>query len=256
MPTQGNWTKLKKKATKFIDQVLDNLADLAREEIKTLIDKAADRLFEEFHHSYGQHDSKGTGASVGSVARRTSHKLVRLAKNVSKVGSHKALQLSKVTHFNGKREVSMDLLDFLVGPARTLDDHAVRQALEDLINELFLSAQPSTDVEQLLRKAVEQYGAPGLLAKFWGFYLYHSFCRDFYEEWRARAGERRKNTKAKADAYKVTQEALDLVRQRINAAVKKALQDYAQKHAARLDGRSASDRPGLSELIFSNISKS
>ena len=45
------------------------------------------------------------------------------------------------------------------------------------------------DVEKQLNTALDELGVFGILASFFGHYIFKMFCRNFYEEWVKKVGE-------------------------------------------------------------------
>jgi hypothetical protein len=99
------------------------------------------------------------------------------------------------------------LLDVLAGPASTLDEAAARQALVALNDELLEETQSFEEVELALTSAIDREGLVALLQRFFGHYIFQSFCVAFYERWQSKVGSEQ------AD------KALGGVKECINAAV-------------------------------------
>lgn len=124
----------------------------------------------------------GTARNLGSFLSR-----------VGEVGLAESLRERGRDNLVGKSatEVSDALLDEFAGPASTLDNAAAREALAELRDQLLEDAVTFEDVEKKLDTALDELGLFGILASFFGFYVYKLFCRNFYEDWLKKVGNSR-----------------------------------------------------------------
>jgi hypothetical protein len=196
MPSGGNWTDLKREATKFAQSGPASDASM---------------LLQHFIHANGGAagwaSGKGGGgnragktAIIGGAARQAGRKLGGFLARVGSSGLATALEdigLSKLVGHTAS-EISMALLDVLAGPASTLDNAAARLALAALMKELLRADKPFAAVEKAFYQALDKLGVARILTRFFGLYLYECFCRNFYEVWARKVGERKANSQLKS----------------------------------------------------------
>lgn len=198
MPTGGDWTPLKKDATKFVNDggtgpvspvklLRDYLA--ANGGVRAL---SRGRGGKRGGHTGGDGGRRGghDGGRGGLAARKVGRNLGGFLSSVGSVGLDEALRAVGLDDLIGRpaAEVSAGLLNALSDPANTLDEHAARLALAKLNDEILRDAESYEDVGHRLAEALDQRGLTSLLANFFGHYLYERFCRDFYENWAKKVG--------------------------------------------------------------------
>ena len=212
MPSGGNWTPLKREATKFVKDPVSAASNggdtnptavspevLLRDYLRAL--GGAKRLSQGTGGSEstsGTHDRRGGnnrggqagGGRTGRAARNTGRNLGGFLSAVGSVGLGEALKEVGLSHLVGRSagEVSLGLLDALAAPASTLDEHAARLALAKVNDEIFGEAATYADVEEALTTALDSDGLTRIIGNFFGEYLYQLFCRDFYEGWMKKVG--------------------------------------------------------------------
>jgi hypothetical protein len=110
---------------------------------------------------------------------------------VSQVGLEEALRERGLGKIVGKpaAEIADALLDEFAGPASTLDNALARESLADIRDEILEGAKTFEDVEKQLNAVIDQIGVFGILASFFGHYIFKMFCRNFYEEWLKKVGD-------------------------------------------------------------------
>jgi hypothetical protein len=81
------------------------------------------------------------------------------------------------------------MLDEFAGPASTLDNALARESLAEVRDEILTDAETFEDVEVRLNTAMDELGIFGILASFFGHYVFKMFCRNFYEEWVKKVGD-------------------------------------------------------------------
>ena len=199
MPSGGNWTDLKREATEFV---------------KSGSSSDAARLLGQFIRvnggsagwASGRGDSKGGGGRssratiIGGGARQTGRNLGSFLARTGSDGLAAALEelgLTKLVGYSAT-EVSIALLNVLAGPASTLDDSAARLALAALLQEILGTAKPLGAVERALNHALDKIGVALILTRFFALYLYECFCRNFYETWARKVGERKAKSQLRA----------------------------------------------------------
>lgn len=208
MPTGGNWTPLKNDATDFVQGTGskeitpgDLITDFIRATggLKGLmrgnggsapsivggpaIQRAA---------TQGASGGGGTGGGGGtSAAVGTARNLGGFLSRVGEVGLERALQERGLADVVGKSasDVADVMLDEFAGPASTLDNALARESLAEIRDEILNDAETFEDVEERLNTAMDELGIFGILASFFGHYIFKMFCRNFYEEWVKKVGD-------------------------------------------------------------------
>ena len=210
MPTGGNWTPLKREATRFVQ----GSGGDGPEPDAPQRPVAPESLLRNYLHvlggakklsqGTGGGDSGGTtggtrkggggggrgGGRTGRAARNTGRSLGGFLSSVSSVGLTEALREVGLSHLIGHSaaDVSLGLLDTLAAPASTLDEHAARLALAKVNDEILGDAQTYAEVQTALTEILDNQGLTRVIANFFGEYLYQIFCRDFYEGWMKKVG--------------------------------------------------------------------
>ena len=185
MPSGGEWAPLKTDVTEFAKQ---GGSKSPASILKGYLSAAGGRdgISRGSGHGRGGGGGVGGRGSVIGTARSVGGFLNR----VHAVGLDEALREIGLPHLIDKNasEIASGLLDSLVGPASTLDEAAVRAALDDLNEELLGDAETYEDVERILTESVDSRGLVQIIGSFFGHYIYERFCRDFYERLVKRAG--------------------------------------------------------------------
>lgn len=199
MPTGGDWTPLKKDATQFANEGGQGPVSpqtLLRDYL------AASGGARGLARGVGGGGARGVGAGAqgggtssgggrtGRAAREVGRSVGGFLSSVASVGLEGALREAGLSDLVGRpaEEVSAGMLNALAEPGSTLDDHAARLALVKLNDELLRDALTYEDTERALSEALDGRGLAGILASFFGHYLYERFCRDFYENWVKKVG--------------------------------------------------------------------
>lgn len=177
MPTGGEWTPLKREATRFVK----DSGGGGTPKPHTLVNRYVGSMA--ISGGFG-----GAGGPAPTVSR-VGQSLGNFFARVGTVGLAGALREIGLGHLVGKSamEVASALVEALVGPASTLDDAAARAACDDLQQVLLGDAGPG-EVEQAYEAAVTAQGLDGILWQFLEFYIYERFLRDFYEAWEKAVG--------------------------------------------------------------------
>ncbi|MBA3632377.1 MAG: hypothetical protein H0W58_06145 [Acidobacteria bacterium] len=199
MPTGGEWTPLKREANKFIKSEGENDGQnqsdhspelLVRRYLRAIGGNENIAFGTGGERADGGSRSGGGGSSgggrVGRAASNTGRQLGGFLSGVSRVGLTQTLRERGLEHLIGKSaaEVTRGLLDAFAAPASTLDDEAVRTALDQINEELLENTQTYEDVEAALTRQIDTQGISKILANFFCKYLLRMFTRDFYETWR------------------------------------------------------------------------
>jgi hypothetical protein len=161
--------------------------------------------------------AKGGGGSFGggttSAAVGTARNLGGFLSSVADVGLEKTLRERGLESVVGKSasDVTDTLLDEFAGPASTLDNALARESLAEIRDEILNDAETFEDVEKQLNAAIDELGIFGILASFFGHYIFKMFCRNFYEEWVKKVGE----TKATASLKEIQEYIRSSVRTKL-----------------------------------------
>lgn len=135
----------------------------------------------------------GGGGTVGggAAARGVAGRFAAFVATVGTLGLGEALRRVGLSDLVGQpvREILGGLLDRLGGSASTIDDVDARAALARLQEKYLGDAADAAAIEAILEGQVANL--EGLLAEYFGFYLYELFCRVFFERLVQRVGETR-----------------------------------------------------------------
>lgn len=203
MPVGGNWTSIKHDATALV-QGSGNAEITPANVIGDFIRvNGGFRGMQKGHGGgapSGQPRAKSGGLSgniSGGASRGSTSAAIGAARNlgaflsrVGEAGFETALREQGLDALVGKSavEISDALLDEFAGPASTLDNALAREALAEVRDELLEGAKTFEDVEAQLTTALDEIGLFGILATFFGEYIFKLFCRDFYEDWVKKVG--------------------------------------------------------------------
>jgi hypothetical protein len=207
MPTGGNWTPLKNDATDFVQG--SGSAEITPSNLITNFIRATGGLAGLLRGHGGAVPLSGIksagskkpgggggggagGAGTGtSAAVGTARNLGGFLSSVADIGLEKTLRERGLEGSVGKSasDVTDTLLDEFAGPASTLDNALARESLAEIRDEILSDAETFEDVEKQLNAAIDELGIFGILASFFGHYIFKMFCRNFYEEWVKKVGE-------------------------------------------------------------------
>lgn len=204
-PTSPQWKKLKGKVTR-----LTGRGPLGSTDIK--------EIFRDFVNvSYGptRGASGPGGAARRQVSQNVARKIGRFFSSVADVGFHKAFEDAGLGLLEGKTlgEIAHLLLDHLGGPSNTLNEADARTALCDLMDEILNDTDSPEDVEKAMEARAHGEALDNLIRRFFGYYIYEQFCRDFYGQLVANIG----NEEA--------EESVDGIRDYVCEALKDAVGD-------------------------------
>lgn len=204
-PTSPQWKKLKGKVSRLTGQ--GSLSSTSRKEI----------LRDYVNVNYGS--SRGT-TNRGRAARRRAAQSVAQSiggffSSVASEGFQKAFEDAGLGSLEGKTvsEIAHSLLDYLGGPSNTLDEADARTALCDLMDEILNDADGTEDVEEVMEMRTHGVALDNLLRRFFGYYIYEQFCKDFYGQLVANIGN------------KEAAESIDEIRDYVCEALKEATGD-------------------------------
>ncbi|MGH9644929.1 MAG: hypothetical protein ACRD3Q_21205 [Terriglobales bacterium] len=248
MPSGGDWTPLKTQATEFVNSNTQGQAGAAagRALLRNYIKVRSASNSPVSGDGPGATSGKSGGGSGRGVRGRswgvgvaTAQKLGKFFSRVSEIGLADALREAGLGDLVGKSaaDVSGALLDHLAGPASTLDEASVREALVALNDELLEEAETFEDVEEALTKTIDDAGMFGVLLRFLGHYIYQCFCTDFYERFVKKVGSTR------------AAQSIKSIRDCIQAAVKSKLAGIDPKKFSW----GGSDARRISEQILGEI---
>jgi hypothetical protein len=208
MPTGGHWTPLKNDATDFVQGTGskeitpgDLITDFIRASggLKGLVrgngGNAPSIVGGPATPSAATRGGGGGGSTGGgggtSAAVGTAQNLGGFLSRVGEVGLERTLQERGLGDVVGKSaaDVADVMLDEFAGPASTLDNALARESLAEIRDEILNDAETFEDVEERLNTAMDELGIFGILASFFGHYVFKMFCRNFYEEWVKKVGD-------------------------------------------------------------------
>lgn len=182
MPTGGAWTPVKREASKFLKNNGTNSAAAPN----------PDNLLRLYYGARGGSGGGGGGAGggFGGAAQRTGQALGGFLSNVQNLGLSEALREVGLAHLINKSfsEISKAILNLFTSPGSSLDEHAVREALIAVNDEMVSGAEEFDGVESALKANIDENGVAGIVQLFFGEYIYHLFCQDFYETWCQKEG--------------------------------------------------------------------
>jgi hypothetical protein len=205
MPTGGNWTPLKNEATDFVQGT--GSKDITPANLLSDFIRAIGGVKGLVRGHGGSAPSSGGGQAAGGSSKRaggtggggggtsaavgTAQNLGGFLSRVGEVGLTESLRERGLDDAVGKSasDVSDTLLDEFAGPASTLDNALARESLAEIRDEILTDAETFEDVEKKLDTAIDELGIFGILASFFGHYIFKMFCRNFYEEWVKKVGD-------------------------------------------------------------------
>ena len=171
-PTEPQWKKLKGKVSR-----LTGHGQLNSTGIKGIL-----RDFVNVNYGSSRGASGPGGTARRQVAQNAARKIGGFFSAVNDVGFRKAFEDVGLGSFEGKTlsEIAHALLDHFGGPSNTLDEVDVRMALCDLMDEILNNADSPEDVEKAMETRAHGEALDNLIRRFFGYYIYEQFCRDFY----------------------------------------------------------------------------
>jgi len=110
---------------------------------------------------------------------------------ISKVGFTEALRETGIGDISGKtvNEIRLLLLEYFGKNASTVHEVDARNALSMLYDELLQDAKDYNDVEKIFDEKLHGEGFIDYIIKFFGYYVYETFCRSFYEKLTSKIGD-------------------------------------------------------------------
>ena len=223
MPAGGDWTPLKREATKFVKDDGGGSGNNPNP-------VSPEKLLSDFLRTYasggggaagaggaggttgggqgrgggGRGGSRGgsgggTGRSFGRAARGTGRALGGFLSSITTVGLDEALRQVGLESLIGRpaSEITAGLLNALAEPAGTLDEAAARKALEIINAELIAGARTYDEVKGALRSNLDKQGVERLVVKFFGEYLYQHFQQSVLKDWAKKVGAEQASSQLK-----------------------------------------------------------
>jgi len=203
MPAGGSWKPLKREATDYVKDAGGpevNTANLFADFLRV---NGGSRGISAGHggsapqESGRQKSTGGSGKDGRSAVVGTARNLGSFLSRVADAGLEAALHDQGRDDLIGKsaNDVFDCLLEEFAGPASTLDNALAREALAEMRDELLEDAATFEEVEQQLEELVTERGIFGVIASFFGNYVFRLFCRNFYEVWLKKVGAAKTNFK-------------------------------------------------------------
>lgn len=196
MPTGGKWTPLKNEATDFVQGT--GSKDITPADLLSDFIRAIGGLKGLMRGHGGSAPSAGGRQAAGGASKRgggkagagsggisaavgTAQNLGGFLSRVDEVGLEESLRERGLDDAVGKSasDVSDTLLDEFAGPASTLDNALARESLAEIRDEILTDAETFEEVEKKLDTAIDELGIFGILASFFGHYIFKMFCRNF-----------------------------------------------------------------------------
>ena len=212
MPTGGEWTPLKREATRYVKADGEG-DDSGKSTPETVMSNFVNALQSASVGSPGISSPSGGGTGGGGTggggrtggttalssgsAQRVAQRLGNFLSTVQSSTLGEALQGIGLGELVGQSasQIATALLDKLVGPASTIDDQVARQAYDDFRKELLGEAKTAEDVQNALKAAMDENGLKGVIMRYFSLYIYRSFCVSFYEVWRKKVSAATATTK-------------------------------------------------------------
>ncbi|URJ43657.1 hypothetical protein MF628_003292 [Paenibacillus polymyxa] len=148
----------------------------------------------------------GMGARNAQAVARNLGSFLSL---VNRIGIDEALKQTGLEYLKGKTtsDIVLSLIDYFGEDASTIDQVDARNALSQLMDEMFEGVEGIEDIGHVLEEYANPDDLTEILEKFFGYYVYQQFCRSFYERLASKVG----NTQA--DAF--LNDILDYIRSEI-----------------------------------------
>ncbi|WP_276358051.1 hypothetical protein [Cohnella caldifontis] len=184
-PTTPQWGDLKGKVSRLAKEGLpgiDNSKQLVGQFIRAN------------GGSQGVARNGGMGAKSAVAVARNLGSFLSL---VNRVGLDDALKQTGLVHLRGKplSDIVLSLIDYFGEDASTIDQVDARNALSQLMDEMFEEVEGIDGIGQVLEGCAQPDNLIKLLERFFGYYVYQQFCRSFYERLASKVGN------AQADAF-------------------------------------------------------
>ncbi len=160
--------------------------------------------------SHGVARNGGMGAKSAQAVARNLGSFLSL---VSRVGFNEALKQTGLEHLKGKAtsDIVLSLIDYFGEDASTIDQVDARNALSQLMDEMFEEVEGIDGIGQVLEGCSNPDNLTEMLEKFFGYYVYQQFCRSFYERLASKVGN------AQADAF--LNDILDYIKSEIHVLI-------------------------------------
>ena len=224
--TSPQWKKLKGKVTRLTGQ-----GPLSSVDTKDIL-----RDFVNVNYGSSPRTSSGRIIAQRRVARDVAQKIGGFFSSVADVGFRKAFEDAVRESLEGKTvsEIAHSLLDHLGGPSNTLNEVDARTALCDLMDEILDDTVSPEDVEEAMERRAHGTVLGNLIRRFFGYYIYEQFCRDFYGQLVANIG----NEEA--------EESVDGIRDYICESLKDAIGD---QNISRIDWAGSQGQQIVEEIL-------
>lgn len=182
-PTEPQWADLKRDVS-----LVTASGSLSNVQASRILRKFVERNGGARHMAHGGDGAGGSTAAANSAAR-----LAGFAGTVADQGLDDALRDIGLERLIGRSagEIALSLTDELCEDGDTLEEVDARKAMSDLNRELLEDARTYEEVTARLQERLGPGELGGLLFRFFGTYLYHKFCRVFYERLVRKYGEQK-----------------------------------------------------------------
>ncbi len=183
-PTTPQWGDLKGKVSRLAKK-----GPLGIDNSKQLVE----RFIRANGGSQGVARNGGMGAKSAQAIAKNLGFFLSL---VNRIGFDEALKQAGLEHLKDRTtsDIVLSLIDYFGEDASTIDQVDARNALSQLMDELFEEAEGMDDIGQVLEGSANPDKLTEILKKFFGYYVYQQFCRSFYERLASKVG----NTQAES----------------------------------------------------------
>ena len=135
-------------------------------------------------HLGGTHGvSSGSSGTGGRAGVRTAQRFGSFIGNIQNNGFSNALNMiADGLEIDDANQAINVILEHCAENAGILDEIAAKAAMRDLLKEIGTEAKTLEELDEKFEAIIKDYGAEGLLVKYFGNYLYEHLCTDFYEK--------------------------------------------------------------------------
>lgn len=179
-PTGPMWSKLKKDVTQSSGS-------------GSIPESEGLNLLRDFIKVTTSGDSGSTKSSRHSSKelQNVGRKFASFSSSIASVGLDKTLRELGLEKIIGRssQDAIICIMEYLCGDSNIFDEVDANKAIIDLLKELSENTQTYEEVKEKLEATVQPSSLGLLLMKFIGYYIYHKFCRAFFERLLTRHGE-------------------------------------------------------------------
>jgi hypothetical protein len=167
LPKSGNWPDAKREVTAWGKSGVSTPPQIAK-------------VLSNYVHAYG---GAGAAAQKSAAANQAGARLGGLLSGIRSDGLGSALENAGLGHLVGRTasEVMQGIRDYLTGKGSSLDDELVREAFEDFQEEVIGQCETFEELDVALSRIAVVDMINENLERFFGYFVYKKFMRDFSE---------------------------------------------------------------------------